>query len=244
MTNGEIMSFQHFSDKFGSYADTLFAYNIIYNALKKIETSIRHSYQNDLFNDSGPQFFFKGIISGNISRKTFYKLITDDEVLSINNYLREKFDIEDSNADVWLVSYNCKVEVKLIVLQWKILHNIFPSGTLLFRMKLKDDENCDICGERDSPIHCFVSCKIAKEVWKVAENYIFILTGQLLKLDEKTIMIGLIGGKNINGNSFTNIVNKICLIGKFTISKFRINKTGKISILFERELPRRIRINT
>ena len=164
--------------------------------------------------------------------------------MSINNYLREKFNIEDSNADVWLVPYNCKVEVKLIVLQWKILHNIFPSGTLLFRMKLKDDENCDICGERDSPIHCFVSCKIAKEVWKVAENYIFILTGQLLKLDEKTIMIGLIGGKNINGNSFTNIVNKICLIGKFTISKFRINKTGKISILFERELSRRIRINT
>ena len=243
MINGEIMNFQNFIDRFGNHADTIFAYNIIFNALKKIEIVLRNSYRQENFEGSGPQYFFKGIEAGDISRKTLYKLITNDEILSVNIHLREKFDIEESHADIWLVPFNCKVEIKLIILHWKILNNIFPSGTLLYKMKLKEDENCEVCGERDDLFHYFISCRIAKEVWKVAEHYIFKLTGQSLKLDEKTIMIGIYSCNLTPGKLFTDIVNKICLIGKFTISKFRTNKTCNISILFERELSKRIKIN-
>ena len=43
ISDGEILSLCEFSTKFGNYADTIFAYNIIYNALKKVEAVIRNN---------------------------------------------------------------------------------------------------------------------------------------------------------------------------------------------------------
>ena len=97
--------------------------------------------------------------------------------------------------------------------------------------------------ERDSLFHCFVFCSTAKEVWKEAENVIFNITGEAIKLSEKTIIIGLSDDVKTHSKDVIKLVNRICLIGKFTISKFRYDKIGKISILFERELSKRLGIN-
>ena len=61
-------------------------------------------------------------------------------------------------------------ETKLIELQWKILHNIYPSGTLLKKMKIKDDEHCVFCGMIDSLVHFFIECDIANQAWEEAEK--------------------------------------------------------------------------
>ena len=101
---------------------------------------------------------------------------------------------------------------------------------------MRDNENCDMCGERDSLSHCFVQCPYVSEVWKMAEVYIFKLTNHTFKLDEKIIIVGLFDLNTNLGKKVKLIVNKVCLIGKFTISKYRVTKTGKITILFEREM--------
>ena len=103
-------------------------------------------------------------------------------------------------------------------------------------MKIKNNENCDICGERDTLLHCFVHCPIAKEVWKDAENSIFKISGQVIKLNEKIIMIGLFNDTLVYSRNVQNLVNRICLIGKLSISRYRYFRQGKISIIFEKEL--------
>ena len=187
-------------------------------------------------NNEGIKFYFRLKQTCSLNRKSYYNLIKDNDVLSIHNSLREKYDIEEKNSDVWLISFNSVSEIKLIQLQWKLLHNIYPSGTVLYKMKIRESENCLICDERDSPIHCFVFCSIAIEVWKAAENIIFKLTDETIKLNEKIKMIGMSSNTSAHGRNVINIVNKICLIAKFTISKFRLINGGKISILFEKEL--------
>ena len=236
LSDGQIINFREFCSRYGTLADSYFAYNIIYNALKKVEVEVRNSYAQNPNNRPNVPFRFKSIDTGNISRKTYFSLLQNNNVLSVNRYLREKYEIEVDNTDIWLISYECVSEVKLIILQWKLLHNIYPTGTLLFKMKMRDDENCDMCGERDSLSHCFVQCPSVSEVWKMAEVYIFKLTNQTFKLDEKTIMVGLFDLNTKLGKKLKLIVNKVCLIGKFTISKYRVSKTGKITILFEREM--------
>ena len=236
LSDGQIINFREFCSRYGTLADSYFAYNIIYNALKKVEEEVRNSYAQNPNNRPNAPFRFKSIDTGNISRKTYFNLLQNNNVLSVNRYLREKYEIEVDNTDIWLISYECVSEVKLIILQWKLLHNIYPTGTLLFKMKMRDNENCDLCGERDSLSHCFVQCPSVSEVWKMAEVYIFKLTNHTFKLDEKTIMVGLFDLNTKLGKKLKLIVNKVCLIGKFTISKYRVTKTGKITILFEREM--------
>ena len=236
ISGGQILSFDDFRSKFGNFADTIFAYNIIYNALNNVKDIINENYfiENDQENFS--QFHFRDLKTGNITRKSYYNMIRDNEVISVHNSLRTKFDVDEQDSELWLIPFKSVSEVKLIQLQWKLLHNIYPTGTLLYKMKIKNNENCDICGERDTPLHCFVLCPIAKEVWKDAENCIFKISSQVIKLNEKIIMIGLFNDTLVYGRIIQNLVNKICLIGKFSISKYRYFRQGKISILFEKEL--------
>ena len=240
LTNGEIMSFQDFNTKLNGRADTQFAYNIIYNALKKVELDIRNSLRpNENLNE---KFYFKGLDIGNINRKAYYNLISNNKIIPITMNLREKFDIEENDSEVWSISLNCVSEVKLIHLQWKILHNIYPTGTLLYKMKIKENEDCVVCGERDTPSHCFVFCRMVEKIWKEAENVIFKLTNEVITLNEKIIMVGLSNDDPLKKGVKT-VVNKVCLIGKFTISKFRVMNKGNILIMFERELLLRKMIN-
>ena len=108
--------------------------------------------------------------------------------------------------------------------------------------KIKENEDCVVCGERDTPSHCFVFCRMVEKIWKEAENVIFKLTNEVITLNEKIIMIGLSNDDPLK-KGIKTVVNKVCLIGKFTISKFRVLNKGNILLMFEKELLLRKMVN-
>ena len=234
--NNEILKFDSFCEKFGLNAETHLAYNIIFNALKKIETAIiENNQQSQSFNE---EMFFRNVEVGSTSRKGYYNLINEKKVTSIISELRERFLIQENDPNVWSVAPSCTSEVKLLQLQWKILHNIYPTGTLLKKMKIRQTENCQICGERDSLSHFFAECPIAKKIWREVELVIYNLSGIKIKLNEKMVMVGILKGDDIvlcNPKSL-DIINRVILIGKHTISKFKVDNSGNPLILLENEL--------
>ena len=139
------------------------------------------------------------------------------------------------NPDIWTMSYKSISEVKIRQLQWKILHKIYPTGTLLFKMKLKDQDNCEFCNERDTLIHFFSSCQVSKQLWYEAEKKISSYLGKIFKLSEKIIIFGLLCCESFSQKD-VNYINKVCLIGKLSISKYKFYRTGKIELVFENEL--------
>ena len=46
---------------------------------------------------------------------------------------------------LWSLPSLVTKETRLQVLQWKRLHNIYPTNTLLCKMKVKDDQMCSCC---------------------------------------------------------------------------------------------------
>ncbi len=157
---------------------------------------------------------------------------------SIISKLRERFLIQENDPNVWSMAPSCTSEVKLLQLQWKILHNIYPTGTLLKKMKIRQTENCQICGERDSLSHFFVECPIAKKIWREVELVIYNLSRIKIKINEKIVLLGILKGENIglcNPKSL-DIINRVILIGKYTISKFKVDNSGNPLILLEKEL--------
>ena len=235
MINGEIISFELFQDRFGRTAETQLAYNIIYNSLKRIESSLRQSYQRNMTNDNSNLFNFKGLVVGKITRKMYYSLINENDVLSMCKEWRDNYQIEMENSDIWNMSHKTSSEVKIRQLQWKILHKIYPTCTLLFKMKLKEHENCEFCNERDTLIHFFSSCQVSKKLWYEAEKKISSYLGKIFNLSEKMIIFGLLRCESLSQKD-VNYINKVCLVGKLSISKFKFHKTGRIELVFENEL--------
>ena len=58
---------------------------------------------------------------------------------------------------MWLLSYKCTQETRLRVLQWKILHNIYPTYMLLSKMKVKENSKCSYCTDTVDVIEHFLS---------------------------------------------------------------------------------------
>ena len=229
--NGRIITFESFREKFGMNAETHLAYNIIFNALNRIVGKLK-------MNNPPQQYWFMNSEAGKINRKGYYNMINKKKVASIITEFRIKFSQEECDPFIWTVASSCTSEVKLIQLQWKILHNIYPTGTLLHKMKIRSTENCESCGERDSLSHFFVFCSIAKKIWKEAEMFIYNLTGIKICLDEKRVILGILKDDRISFSTqkALNLINRVILIGKHTISKYKVNNIGNPIIFFEKEL--------
>lgn len=201
----ELMTLREFKEKYGTYNGIELDYNIIANALKT--SGIKHPNVTRSIN-----------AFNNLSRKDIYNQIkATGDVTRINSFwTRKGFNWDE---DYWQIPYKCTGETRLRVLQWKILHNIYPTNILLHKMKIKDSNKCK-CGEVDFLEHFFFYCKNNLLIWTEIENMINCKAGKCFKLEAEHVMLGI---TKINGVSSGVIswINHIILVAKMIISKIR-----------------------
>ena len=103
-------------------------------------------------------------------------------------------------------------------------------------MKIKVNNLCNFCGEIDTLNHFFVTCHIANEVWLEADKLISIKCGRKVTLTNRNKVIGIISSDNFIGRDIIKYINRIILVCKHTISKYKYEKVGNIKILLENQL--------
>ena len=100
----------------------------------------------------------------------------------------------------WSLSKELFKNYKIVEMQWKIMHHIFPSGKLLFKYGLANDELCQYCTEIDSIEHFFFNCIHVNKLWKK------LFPG--VQKDE-----ALYGKPKMKGNWYKNIqIFKRCIV--------------------------------
>ena len=96
----------------------------------------------------------------NILDKTFILPTNENKVL---NYGFTKENIHD----VYLLPFLVTDETKLIAFQHKIIHNILPCRSSLFRAGLVDDDICSLCKlEKQSLVHMLYNCSESLLFWE------------------------------------------------------------------------------
>ena len=150
LDNGELLTYEQFMSKFGLNTETQLTYNIIFNALKKIEFEIKKSFDLRLSEENSSLYFFRDIEAGSLTRKNYYNLIMCNDAINLNKGLCEDLLIDENNPNIWRLSFDCTYEVKLIILHWKLMHGIYPTGTLLYKMK-KELRKCANSAVREIP---------------------------------------------------------------------------------------------
>ena len=239
LKQGEILPFKEFDTIFNKSADSLLIYNIISNALKPFELQLKNDYDSILSADvevrESQSCFFKDLETGEIDRRVFYDLIQNKITESVRQEWRDLYLLSENDPDIWCLARDCCDETKLLELQWKILHYIYPTGTLLHKMKIRNNDLCSFCDEIDSMSHFFVSCHIARAVWEDAEKSVSKICGKKVTLSERNKLFGILLSDNFDFNN-RKLVNKVILVCKHTISKYKFEKTGSVKLMLEHQL--------
>ena len=150
-------------------------------------------------------------------------------------YWEKRFPDYDFNWNIiWRKLLLCTNEARLISLTWKILHNIYPTKTLLFKMGKEDTNVCIKCNVIDYVDHFFFSCKNIKHVW---EKVNFIVSQRLNKNISLSVTDVLFGVHDKSINRVQSIfIHNIISVAKLCIGKFRYGNHPNLLFLFEHEL--------
>ena len=222
MVDGILLSQQEFADKTGMYSRSVLDYNIISNAMK--------NKVFDLSQHGSEDFQFQGNKVGNLGRKFFYSAIVSVATPLCVSLWERKYGIIIDNS-YWKIV--CELdESRLKALSWKIIHNIYPTNILLYKMKISQSQNCKYCNVVDYVEHFFFHCAKVRPLWNEIQKDIKTHLGVTIKITEQLVLLGAPSLMGMN-TICLKTVNHIIAIGKLAISKFKYGKQRNIIEIYE-----------
>ena len=156
--NNVFLSFKDFQALVGG-PNAQLIYNCLYNAILK-------SFPNLFGNPNISQLnYFKDFEFEQVGRKILYKMLNKAEESYVESFwakeLRCSFE-----KDYWMVAFRCTKETRLQFLHWKVISKIYPTATLLHKMKIRESELCEHCNITDTLVHFFYKCKKVTHLWE------------------------------------------------------------------------------
>ena len=218
---GSVISYHGFLELYGNCPETLLVYNIIFNSVSRITNRlVNEAEQNNQCSDNSfgnkNNILFRDLVVGEIGRKNFLLALKPrPQCIAFNYWEREMTQFDKSDNVIWMRSFQCTKESYLRCLQWKIIHRIYPSGTVLKRMKLRESDSCVFCLEIDTLTHFFHGCKVVKPIWSEVERKIEKMVGKRIIINHEIAMFG-IEMENQKENIYAN---KLILVAKASISE-------------------------
>ena len=102
-------------------------------------------------------------------------------------------------------------EVKLSMFQYKIIHNILCTESLLFKMKSEDSPLCPFCQADHTIMHLFTECTQAILFWKEILDWSSHVVNSGLLLSKNEIMFGIIN----KDSTLCLALNHLVIRGKY-----------------------------
>ena len=226
--NGSVLAFEVVENLIGPSPKLYLEYMVVFNAL----TNFLRKDQNNI-----P--ITHASLKDNPNAKSFRNFMTENtysEPCSVRFWMN-KFNCAITK-DMWSLAWNTTQEVRLRELQWKILHNIYPTNILLLKMGLANNDRCALCNtEIDYIEHFFFSCKIIEYMWKYVTGLIRQIASINITLNEKNVLFGIVT-KEIPelDKQKLKTINHILLIAKMCISKYRYGTPINLITMIEHEM--------
>ena len=167
LVNERMMTLEQFTSRYPNVKNAFMYHNLITNAINPYLSKLDENgnYQ--------PGFYFRDNIIGEVGRKGYLTHLKRD-----NQTNNEGAYITPICTQTWFRKYGVLIdqshwslihklkETRLKALSWKILHNIYPTNILLYKMKITETQNCLKFHEPDFMEHFFFSCKQVKPLWE------------------------------------------------------------------------------
>ena len=228
--DGEFITVDQLENRVGRDPRLIFQHNALMNAVPL------HWRQGHLVDRVGVRTPALGEmqISG-ISPKNVRQIYTKlrKKIPCCANFWNRKYPEINIADEIFMLPIKTTSEVRLRLLQWKIIHNIYPTRILLNKMGLSENANCKYCpNERDYIEHFFCNCQNVLELWRHVEDLVNGTLGYTITFSEQQKLFGIADEAFL----FAHKVNNMILIAKMCISKFKYGDHTDIVALFKYEM--------
>ena len=113
---------------------------------------------------------------------------------------------------LYLIPFTVTSETKLSMFQYKILHNILLTNSLLYKMGKVDTPKCPHCEHASQDIkHMFLNCQYVKDFWRCFHNW-YSCGCSRLNLKQAEILYG------------ESTLNDILIVAEFNIYSCNYDK--------------------
>lgn len=208
----KIMTIEEIINKYGFYNGIQLDYNVMVNGISKSTIDFRERGENT---SNRKVKFLKTLTR----KKIYLELVQGGNIDNVKNFWLKKLDVSITEKH-WGLIWECTQETRLRVLQWKIIHNVYPTNILLQKMGYAQSQSCSTCSVTDFSEHFFFFCKQVRPIWQEVERKINAKTGKHLKLKVNDVMLGITQIEQTDKSTFTWI-NHMILVAKMVISKMK-----------------------
>ena len=134
----------------------------------------------------------------------------------------EKTDL----TKIYLLPFKATREIKLTMFQYKIIHRILPTNSLLHKMKKVSPPSCPFCpSECQTLWHLFINCMHASSFWNRFQEWYSISSNTKLLLSELEVMFGI-----IRCHTYCLALNHLIILGKYFLY---VNALNTITYQFD-----------
>ena len=158
----------------------------------------------------------------NLTHKKAYNILISKEIKPPTSQIKI-LNMGISETDLphlYLIPFTVTSETKISMFQYKILHNILPTNSLLYKMEKVDTPKCPHSEHQSQDIkHMFLNCQGVKDFWRCFHNW-YNNGGSRLNLKQAEILYGVIS-KTKSGST----LNHILIVAKFHIYSCNYDKT-------------------
>ena len=230
-----LLTFERVCEILGRNANRIIEYNIIHATVGRFINNNNTPMAERQININDTPMFCDQNVQKARQLRNILTSYQETQPCSIN-FWKRKLNYEIKNVD-WCLSFDSTTETRLRVLQWKLLHNIYPTNIMLCKMQVQENNFCSYCqGIVDYIEHFFFYCPIINQFWKEIEMFVLGKIGEHIRFRLEDIIFGFPNNDKIRNKTHKKIVNKIILIGKMCISIYKKTKaTTPIFYLFERQ---------
>ena len=103
----------------------------------------------------------------------------------VENKWTRSMNMDITFKDVYFRKISNIKDKKIAEVNYKIIHNILPCGVNLLKWKKKDNDKCEICGNKETIEHLIFECPYASTLWSKLQDTFNI------KLELQNILFGI-----------------------------------------------------
>jgi hypothetical protein len=222
--NGITMTKKKLQDKYGVSIKQM-EYNSLIHSIPKFWTKLTKN-QPDILELENKQscsilLDHKYIKIEEITTRDIYIHLIDKNKNTPPTSKKRWIDLyDDMNLDdeLWQMIYETPFKitknVKILMVQYKLIHRILAVNHNLKKWKRIDDDQCEVCGKCDTLEHFIYECPDTLALWVSINNW---WKNQFEFKIPITILEIIFGIPNENGDNDINLLNTMILVAKYYI---------------------------
>lgn len=129
---------------------------------------------------------------------------------------------EKTIKKVYLMPFTVTAEVKIIMFQYKIIHNVLPTRATLYRDGISENPICNLCNAEEQTLyHLLINCTLTVDFWVLFQDWWYQKTNETITLSASHILYGW-----HDWTKHWQVLNYCLLIAKYCI--FRTSLRGDV----------------